>query len=163
MRGHFRSTGRFQTSSRMLKKTASVVLASFRPSTYPQRVRLRAVTRCGLAGQSFRASCENRILLRSAPVILGGCIISRRIVMKNAGRQDAEKGGGVAGTTPVLAATHGLRRIGEERPGALLARRARNKNVLDRCAQYRATLADPQRDVERTGRPSLGIKRVLAH
>lgn len=36
----------------MLKKTASVVLASFGPSPYPEGI-LRAFTRYGLAGRPF--------------------------------------------------------------------------------------------------------------
>jgi len=40
----------------MLKKAASFVLASFRPSTY-RKGTPRAFTRCGLAGQPFWASC----------------------------------------------------------------------------------------------------------
>ncbi|THJ21175.1 MAG: hypothetical protein CAF45_012980 [Nitrospira sp. CG24E] len=39
-------------SDRMLKKSASFVLASFRPSTYPEGT-LRIFTRCGLAGRPF--------------------------------------------------------------------------------------------------------------
>jgi len=40
----------------MLKKSASIVLASFRPSTY-RKGTPRAFTRCDLAGQPFWASC----------------------------------------------------------------------------------------------------------
>ena len=39
-------------SNRMLKNSASFVLASFRPSTYPEGT-TRPFTRCGLAGQPF--------------------------------------------------------------------------------------------------------------
>jgi hypothetical protein len=38
--------------SKMLKKPASGVLASFRPSTY-RKGTPRAFTRCGLAGRTF--------------------------------------------------------------------------------------------------------------
>ena len=38
---------------RMLKKSASFVLASFRSSTYPRGYASRSFTRCGLAGRPF--------------------------------------------------------------------------------------------------------------
>jgi len=44
-------------SSRLLKQSASIVLASFRPSTYHEGAP-RAFTRCGLAGQPVGAVCE---------------------------------------------------------------------------------------------------------
>jgi len=47
-----------QGTSRMLKQSASSVLASFRPSTYPEGTP-RALTRCGLAGRAVWASCES--------------------------------------------------------------------------------------------------------
>ena len=47
---------------RMLKKSASGVLASFRASTYPKGTP-RLFTRCGLAGRPFSASCGNVRLL----------------------------------------------------------------------------------------------------
>jgi len=43
----------------MLENPASSVLASFRPSTYPEGTP-RAFTRCGLAGRTFWASCRER-------------------------------------------------------------------------------------------------------
>ena len=49
-------------SSRMLKKSASGVLASFRASTYPKGTP-RLFTRCGLAGRPFSASCGNVLYL----------------------------------------------------------------------------------------------------
>jgi len=47
----------------MLKKPASVVLASFRPSTYPQGVRLGSSLAAALLDGPFWASCA-----RSSPV-----------------------------------------------------------------------------------------------
>ena len=49
-------------SSRMLKNSASGVLASLRSSTY-RSIRLRLFARCGLAGRPFRASCGDVLLV----------------------------------------------------------------------------------------------------
>jgi len=46
----------------MLKKPASGVFTSFRPSTYPEGTP-RPFTRCGLAGRLFWATCGNVLLL----------------------------------------------------------------------------------------------------
>jgi hypothetical protein len=45
-------TPNFKSNARMLKKRASFVLASFRPSTY-RKGTPRVFTRCGLAGRAF--------------------------------------------------------------------------------------------------------------
>lgn len=44
---------------------------------------------------------------------------------------------------PLARATRGLRRMGKERPGALLARRTRTVKLCTFCAQLRAVLATP--------------------
>jgi len=46
-----------------------------------------------------------------------------------------QRGEGWPDESPVLAQRAPSEGMGKERPGALLARRARNKNVLARCAQ----------------------------
>ncbi len=70
-----------KSNCRMLKKAASVVLASFRPSTY-RKGTPQAFTRCGLADGLFEhparlvSQCllSNRVLGRCGSILLAGIL-----------------------------------------------------------------------------------------